>query len=87
MYIVCLYIGMGGFAERTGTFMFNLQSMIASLLQRNPNVANNPQAQQMLNVLQSGDEAQGQQIAENILKSHGLSKEEGVQQARQFFGM
>lgn len=38
--------------------MFNLQSMIASLLQRNPNVANNPQAQQMLNVLQSGDYVQ-----------------------------
>lgn len=67
--------------------MFNIQSMISMLMQRNPNVANNPQAQQMLQVIQSGDEEQGRQIAENILKSRGLSKDEGMQQARQFFGM
>lgn len=65
----------------------NIGSMISMLMQRNPQIANNPQAQQMLRVIQSGDAEQGQQIAENILRSRGISKDQAVQQARQFFGM
>lgn len=41
----------------------------------------------MLNVIQSGNAEQGQRIAENILQSRGISRDEALQQAHRFFGM
>lgn len=67
--------------------MFNIQSLISTLMRNNPAVANNPQAQEMLNVIQSGNAEQGQRIAENILQSRGMSRDEALQQAHRFFGM
>lgn len=61
--------------------MFNIQSLISTLMR------NNPQAQEMLNVIQSGNAEQGQRIAENILQSRGMSRDEALQQAHRFFGM
>lgn len=55
------------------------------ILKENPNIANNPNAQSMINVIQSGDEKKGQKIAENICKSMGVSKEDAIRQAEQFF--
>lgn len=40
----------------------NLMQFALNMIQRNPNIANNPQAQTMLQVLQSGDAQKGQQI-------------------------
>lgn len=67
--------------------MFNIQSLISTLMRNNPAVANNPQAQEMLNVIQSGNAEQGRRIAENILQSRGMSRDEALQQAHRFFGM
>jgi hypothetical protein len=50
--------------------------MAMKILKENPNIANNPNAQSMINVIQSGDEKKGQEIAENICKSMGVSKED-----------
>ena len=49
-----------------------IQQMAMKILKENPNIANNPNAQSMINVIQSGDEKRGQEIAENICKSMGL---------------
>lgn len=46
-----------------------IQQMAMKILKENPNIANNPNAQSMINVIQSGDEKRGQEIAENICKS------------------
>ena len=36
------------------------------ILKENPNIANNPNAQSMINVIQSGDEKKGQEIADQM---------------------
>lgn len=58
-----------------------IQQMAMKILKENPNIANNPNAQSMINVIQSGDEKKGQEIAENICKSMGVSKEDAIRQA------
>lgn len=59
--------------------------MILSQAVRNPSIANNPNARAMLEVVQSGDSMRGEQIANNLLKTYGMTKEEALQQARGFF--
>lgn len=63
----------------------NPQQLIQQALQRNPNLQNNPQAQQYIQVLMSGDAQKGQELARNICGSFGVTPEEGVKQAQQFF--
>lgn len=65
--------------------MISPMQFLQNAMRQNPNIANNPQAQNYLNVLQSGDSQKGQQIAENLLKTYGMTKEQGLSQVRQFF--
>lgn len=71
--------------------MFNMQqfamNMIQQRLQQNPQMAQNQNMAQMINVIQSGDNAAGEQLANNILQSMGVSREQAIQQAAQFFGL
>lgn len=63
----------------------NPQQLVQQAIQRNPTLANNPQAQQYIQVLMSGDAQKGQELARNICGSFGVTPEQGVQQAQQFF--
>ena len=54
----------------------NLMQFAMNMLKQNPNVARNPQAQTMLQVLQSGDAQKGQQIAQNLCQTYGITPEE-----------
>lgn len=65
--------------------MPSLQQFAISLLQRNPNVANNPQAQSLISIIQSGDNAQGEQVARNICQTMGVTPEQAQTQAKTFF--
>jgi hypothetical protein len=65
--------------------MFDMRSFALNLLSQNPNVRANPQMQEMLNVIQSGDSVRGQQIAENLCNTYGVSKENAIANARNFF--
>lgn len=65
--------------------MINMQQFAINLLRNNPNVAKNPQAQEMLKVIQNGDFQRGQMIAENLCKTYGITKEDALTQAKQFF--
>lgn len=47
--------------------MINIQQFAMNLLQNNPNVAKNPQAQEMLKVIQNGDSQRGQMIGGETL--------------------
>lgn len=51
------------------------------------NVAGNPMASGMLNVIESGDAKKGEQMADNICQSMGVTREQALNQARQFFGI
>ena len=65
--------------------MITPMQFLQNAMRQNPNIANNPQAQNFLQILQSGDAQKGQQIAENILKSYGMTKEQGLNQVHSFF--
>lgn len=50
-----------------------------------PSMANNPNAQAMIQAVQSGDAAAGEKIARNLCQSYGMTPEQAVQQAKGFF--
>lgn len=66
---------------------FNPRNFALGLINQNPNVANNPQAQEYLGVIQSGDAQKGTEIANNICKSYGMTPQEALERAKQFFNL
>lgn len=66
---------------------FDVRQMAMNVISRNPAIANNPRAQEYLQVIQNGDSHRGQQIADNLCQSFGVSREDALRQAKQFFHM
>jgi len=68
----------------------NPNQMINLMLQRNPQIQNNPQIAEMMRVIQSGDTVRGSQLADNICKTYGLTRDQAFNQAQnwaiQMFG-
>lgn len=58
-----------------------------SLIGRNPQITNNPNAQQLLQVVQENDSVKGAQIAQNICDSYGITREQAIQEAKRLFGL
>lgn len=67
--------------------MLSPLNAILNMAQSNPNIANNPQAQAMLNVVKSGDAQKGEEIARNICNTMGITTEEATKQAANFFNI
>ena len=67
--------------------MPNPMQFVQNVVRNNPQLQSNPQAQQMLNVIMSGDSVRGQQIAQNLCKSMGITPEDAVTNAKRFFNM
>ena len=65
--------------------MPDLKSFIAMLLNKNPQIANNPQAKEYLDIIMKGDAKRGEEIASNICKTYNISKEDGTNEAMRFF--
>lgn len=66
--------------------MNNPMMMFAmNLINSSPAVRNNPQMRELIGVIESGDAQRGQQIAENLCKTYGMSKEQAIQAARGYF--
>lgn len=65
--------------------MMNPMQYAMNMIQQNPQIMNNPMAQNYISVIQSGDAQRGQQLAENICKSYGVTPQQAIQQAKQFF--
>ena len=57
------------------------------MLKQNPNIRNNPNAKEMIDCIEKNDASRGEQIANNILNSRGVSRNEGMSQAKSFFGL
>lgn len=64
---------------------FNPMQFALNMIRQNPQIANNPRAQEMIKVIQNGDSARGQQLAENLCKTYGVTKEQAMNEAMQFF--
>lgn len=65
----------------------NLRAFALNMISRNPNVANNPTAQQYIQVIQNGDNEQGAMIAQNICNSYGVTPQEALNMAKKKFGL
>lgn len=64
------------------------RTMVDSMLKRltaNPAISDNPQARTYIDVLQSGDAQRGEEIANNLLETYGMTKDQALAQAKQFF--
>lgn len=58
---------------------------ILKMIKNNPQIANNPQAQNYIQILESGDSAKGEEVARNLCETYGVSQEEATKQAKSFF--
>lgn len=58
-----------------------------AMISRNPQIANNPQAQNMIDVIKTGDSKKGEEIAENLCASYGVNKDDAINQAKKFFNI
>lgn len=65
--------------------MPDIKNFALNLINQNPQIAQNPNAQSMLNVIQSGDSKKGAEIAQNLCSSYGITPEQALNQAKQFF--
>lgn len=66
--------------------MLDPRSIALNLISRNPSVANNPQAQNLIGVIQNGDSKKGEEIARNLCNTYGVTPEQAFTQAKNFFG-
>lgn len=55
------------------------------LLQKNTQIANSPMGHQFLQILQSGDEQAGIQMAQNICASKGVTPQKALEMAKNQF--
>ena len=64
---------------------FNPVQFAINALNQNPNLKNNPRAQGLMEIIQSGDAIKGEQMAKNLCQTYGVSVDEGLKQAKTFF--
>ena len=58
-----------------------------AMINKNPAIQNNPQAQEYINIIQNNDAAKGEQIAMNLCNTYGVTKEQAIAQAKKYFGL
>lgn len=63
-----------------------LQPALAQIKQ-NAQFQNNPMAQGMLDVIESGDAKKGEQMALNLCESMGIKPDDAIKQAKHFFNV
>lgn len=66
---------------------FDPRQMAMNLISQNSNIANNPNAQEFIKVIQNGDSERGQQIADNLCQSYGMTRDEALKSAKSFFNL
>lgn len=63
--------------------MSRITDLAAQMIRNNPSIQQTPLAQAGINAILSNDAKAGEQLANNILNSMGMTKEEALQIARQ----
>lgn len=63
----------------------NPMASMLSMIKANPAIADNPQMQAYIDVLESGDSKRGEELANNLLETYGVSKEDALKEAKAFF--
>ena len=62
--------------------MSKLTDMAAQMIRNNPNIQQSPFAQAGVNAILNNDAKAGEQLANNILQSVGMTKEQAMELAR-----
>lgn len=62
--------------------MSKLTDMAAQMIRNNPNIQQSPFVQAGMNAILNNDAKAGEQLANNILKSVGMTKEQAMELAR-----
>lgn len=62
-----------------------IMNFAMNMIAKNPQLSGNPQAQDLINVIKSGDAAKGEQIARNLCSSYGMSPEQALDLAVSYF--
>lgn len=57
------------------------------MINENPNVKNNPRMKEMVDVIISGDQKRGEELAMNLCKTYGCSREDAIDLAKKRFGI
>lgn len=65
--------------------MPDFQQFAMNVLKNNPGIRNQPNAADMIQAIQNNDSARGEQLANNILNSMGMTKEQALQMAAKRF--
>ena len=65
--------------------MNNLTMWALNLISQRPDISNNPRAQEMIRVIQNGDEKRGIEIANNLCNTYGTDIKDAYQSAVNFF--
>ena len=63
----------------------NPQQAIRSIIESNPNIQNNPRAQNAMKMYQNGDTKGLQNMAENMCKERGITVDQAKQQVKCMF--
>ena len=63
----------------------NIMGLALDIIQKNPALANKPNAREMIEVIRNGDTVKGPQIAKNLCDTYGVKPEDAISQARSFF--
>lgn len=64
-----------------------LTQMAMQRIMSNPQMQNNPQAREFMNIMQSGDQQRGIQMANNLCQSYNVTPQQMTQEAMRFFGI
>lgn len=64
-----------------------IMNFAMAMINKNPAIQNNPQAQELINVIQNNDAARGEQIATNLCDTYGVTKDQAIAQAKKYFGL
>lgn len=58
-----------------------------NLIRQRNDIMNDPVKSNMVNAIMTGDSQRGEQIAQNLCNGYGVSREEAVQRAKQYFNI
>ena len=65
--------------------MTNITDLALNMISRNPRISQNPNFREYIDVIRRGDSVRGQQIADNLCRSYGSSRDETIANARRYF--
>lgn len=65
--------------------MIDFQKMALKIIEKNPNLAKDPQNKELIDALRSGDQKKGEELALRLCTDRGVTPEQAVSEAKNFF--